>query len=190
VVKTEENTVELVNRILAGDRSGEEELVQRYCRAVSVIIRRSCGTRSAVEDLVQETFLTAITKIRQGDLRDPRALSGFICRIARNLTIMDGRRRKGHEDHVDIETVKEMADFAANPLDHVLRKEQAKVVRCVLKEVTPPQYRQVLSRYYIAQEDKESICADLGLASLQFNKVISRARKRFEELYMKSIRTP
>ena len=37
----------------------------------------------------------------------------------------------------------------------------------------------------IAEEDKERICADLGLTSMQFNSVISRALKRFKELYLK-----
>ena len=43
--------------------------------------------------------------------------------------------------------------------------------------------RQVLFRFYIAEENKEDICSDLGLSSLHFNRVLFRARERFRELY-------
>ncbi len=42
--------------------------------------------------------------------------------------------------------------------------------------------RQILYRFYIAEEDKERICADLDLSSLHFNRVLFRARQRFKDL--------
>ncbi len=43
--------------------------------------------------------------------------------------------------------------------------------------------RELLSRYYLGQESKERIQTDHGLTSLQFNRVLHRARKRFQELW-------
>ncbi len=40
----------------------------------------------------------------------------------------------------------------------------------------------MLYRYYLAEEDKAAICADLGLSSLHFNRVLWRARQRFKKL--------
>jgi RNA polymerase sigma-70 factor (ECF subfamily) len=47
---------------------------------------------------------------------------------------------------------------------------------------------QVLYRFYIADEDKEEVCAELGLSSLHFNLVLHRARERFKELYERAMR--
>jgi RNA polymerase sigma-70 factor (ECF subfamily) len=56
-------------------------------------------------------------------------------------------------------------------------------VRKVLGELKSERDRQVLFRFYVAEEEKEKICASLGLTSLHFNRVLFRARERFRELY-------
>ncbi len=76
-----------------GERTAEEELVRRYTRGVSIILRRLAGTAAAADDLYQEVFLRAVEKIRAGEVRDPERLSGFICALARNLAIDHFRRR-------------------------------------------------------------------------------------------------
>jgi hypothetical protein len=48
----------------------------------------------------------------------------------------------------------------------------------------------MLFRYYIAEEDKDQICADFGLTRDQFNRVIFRALKRYKELYVKLVGKP
>ncbi|HSS75550.1 MAG TPA: hypothetical protein VLV54_02295, partial [Thermoanaerobaculia bacterium] len=44
--------------------------------------------------------------------------------------------------------------------------------------------REILLRFYIAEEDKDRIAADHGLSSLQFNRVLHRARQRYKELFL------
>jgi RNA polymerase sigma-70 factor (ECF subfamily) len=55
-------------------------------------------------------------------------------------------------------------------------------VRRLIGELDTDRDRQILYRFYIAEEDKERICADLELSSLHFNRVLFRARQRFKEL--------
>ena len=43
---------------------------------------------------------------------------------------------------------------------------------------------------YPYEEDKDQICADLGLTSHQFNSVIFRALKRYKELFIKRFGKP
>ena len=42
--------------------------------------------------------------------------------------------------------------------------------------------RQVLVRYYLRDEDKATLCHDLGLSDEHFNRVLHRARERFRAL--------
>src|SRR5512147_2382635 len=60
---------DLVQRIRAGDRLAEEELVSRFGEGLSFLLRRWTRERTAAEDLYQETFRLAFEKIRRGEVR-------------------------------------------------------------------------------------------------------------------------
>ena len=173
---------ELVRRIRAGDAGAESELVSRYCRGVTILIRRASRDASAVDDLYQQTFQIALEKIRRGDLREPEKLSGFICSLARNLVIDHFRRAAAHRFPGPVEGTR-AADPAPGPLERLLRIERASIVRRVLAELPSERDREILFRFYIAEDEKDSICRDLGLTSLHFNRVLFRARERYRELY-------
>jgi RNA polymerase sigma-70 factor (ECF subfamily) len=176
-----ESPATLVSRILSGDATAEAEVVDRYKRGITVILMRAAGQRSIAEDLLQDTFRLTLEKIRRGDLREPERLSGFICNIARNLATAHFRRASRQE------TLEQQAplttDASDDPLQNVLAAEKAAIVRRVLDELRSPRDREVLYRFYLADQDKEQICLQLGLSSLHFNRVLFRARERYKELY-------
>jgi RNA polymerase sigma-70 factor (ECF subfamily) len=179
------DVAELAIRIAAGDRNAEEELVQRYSRGVSVLWRRATNDRFLAEDLYQETFRICVDKIRRGELREPEKLSGFICNIARNLAVESFRRASRMGKQVGIEAAESIADDRSSHFNRLLEDEKARIVRQVLDELASARDREVLYRFYVAEEDKERICEDLGLSSLHFNRVLYRARERYRELYGK-----
>ncbi|HEU0176594.1 MAG TPA: sigma-70 family RNA polymerase sigma factor [Blastocatellia bacterium] len=180
--------VDLVSRIRAGDRQAEAELVERYSRGVRIIIRREVHDTAVAEDIYQETFRIALEKIRQGDVREPERLSGFICGVARNLVIEYFRRAARQGGITEIEEASPLPHPAPDQLQVLLRKEKADFVRRILKEMPNERDIQVLYRFYIADDEKEQICADLGLTSLHFNRVLYRARERFRDLYERAMR--
>jgi RNA polymerase sigma-70 factor (ECF subfamily) len=170
-----------------GDQQAEADLVERYSRGVAFIIRRETGGASAADDLYQETFRIALEKIRRGDLREPEKLSGFVCGIAHNLVIDYFRRASRQDCLIEIEGAVTLPLAAPSQLDELLQKEKAALVRQVINELPSGRDRQILFRFYIAEEEKESICADLGLTGVHFNRVLHRARERYRELYEKAI---
>jgi RNA polymerase sigma-70 factor (ECF subfamily) len=178
---------DLVSRIRAGDQQAETQLVERYSDGVKYIIRRETGSASIADDLYQETFRIALEKIRRGDVREPEKLSGFVCGVARNLVIDYFRRAARQESAREVEEASLLPDPAPDQLESLLRQEQAGIVRHVLKEMRNERDIQILFRYYLAEEKKEQICADLGLTSLHFNRVLHRARERYLELYQRLV---
>jgi RNA polymerase sigma-70 factor (ECF subfamily) len=74
---------------------------------------------------------------------------------------------------------------AADAVNQLLQQEQAAMVRTVLGELESDRDREILFRFYLAEDDKERICRDLGLTAVHFNRVLFRARERFGELYRK-----
>ena len=81
-------------RITLGNADAEEELFRRYKDGIAIIIGRIVHNESATEDLSQETFRISLEKIRDGDVREPERLSGFICGVARNIAIDYVRRMR------------------------------------------------------------------------------------------------
>ncbi|MBI3654393.1 MAG: sigma-70 family RNA polymerase sigma factor [Acidobacteria bacterium] len=174
-----------VQRITTGDRDAEAELVSRYKDGIAVIIGRIVHNESVSEDLSQDTFRIALEKIRDGEVREPERLSGFICGVARFVAIEHIRRRRRAMNQEELGNAEQIRDSQPDQFDQLWRKERAAIVQQTLTEMKMERDRQVLLRYFIAEEEKDQICADLGLTSSQFNSVVSRALKRFKELYLK-----
>lgn len=178
---------ELVDRIRAGEAAAEEELVRRFSRGITFLLRRVTRDPAAAEDFHQETFRLAIEKVRRGEIREPDKLPGFLASLARNLATEDARRgiRRDQWHDRDPELAEQAPDRAPGQLSALLSKERASIVRQVIGELEQDRDRQLLFRYYIAEEEKEKICLDLALDQVHFNRVLFRARQRYKDLYEK-----
>jgi RNA polymerase sigma-70 factor (ECF subfamily) len=176
---------EWMRRIIAGDADAETELVRRYKEGVSIIIGQIVHNSSITEDLCQETFKITLHKIRAGHVREPERLSGFIRGVARNVAIDYVRKMRQLTNQEEIGKAEQIPDPQPDQFENLWRKEKADIVRRTISELKVERDRQVLSRYFLAEEDKSQICADLGLTSKQFNSILSRALKRYKELYLK-----
>jgi len=171
----------LVEKILAGEPGAEDQLVARYNRGVMVVIRQSVSDSSQAQDIYQETFQLLLQKIRAGEVREPERLSGYVVSVARNVTIEHFRKtaRRAPAESLDAE----WPSPAPSQLDGLLKQEKAALARQVLAELPSDRDRKVLYRFYIAEDEKDEICRDLGLSSLLFNQVLFRARERFRKLF-------
>ncbi len=179
---------DLVRRIQGGDRPAEDEMIERYSRGVLFLLRRLSGRAGLAEDLHQETFRIVLERLRHSWLDDPGRLVGFIQGTARRLYLGERRKHLRRKTDAAGEDLPDGADSAPSQLERALRDERAEQVRRMLAELRPERDRRVLSRFYLAEEDKDRICVDLGLSHKHFNRVLYRARKRFRELLERSSR--
>ncbi len=172
----------LVRRIQAGDRTAEAEMVERYSRGVLFLLRRLSGGAESAEDLHQETFRIVLERLRHSGLDDPGRLVGFIQGTARRLYLGERRKHLRRKTDAAGEELPDGADPVPSQLESAVRDERARLVRRMLSELRPERDRRVLYRFYLAEEDKDRICVDLGLSHKHFNRVLYRARRRFREL--------
>jgi RNA polymerase sigma-70 factor, ECF subfamily len=128
-----------------------------------------------------------IEKLRRGELREPAKLPGFLAQIARSLAIEHYRKAQRRKTDADSDAIAEVEASGSGPLSELLTREDAGLVREVIRELGTERDRDILLRFYIAEEDKERIKADLGLSSLQFNRVLHRARERYRDLYLERV---
>jgi RNA polymerase sigma-70 factor (ECF subfamily) len=174
---------DLVHRIGAGEAHAEGELVARYSRGLLFHLRRMTGDPTWSDDLHQETFRVVLERLRAGGIAEPGRLAGFVLATGRNL-FLGGWRKQTRRGERDVADAVEMdpADPEPGQLARLVREEEIKKVRRLIGELGTDRDRQILFRFYVAEEEKETICSALGLASLHFNRVLFRARQRFREL--------
>ncbi len=85
----------LAGRLRDGDHAAAGEFVDMYNEQIFLVMRRLGHDRQVSEDLTQESFLQAWQHISQ--LRNGKALNGWLYRIASNVSKLYWRRHKGRE---------------------------------------------------------------------------------------------
>lgn len=176
-----ERSRDWVARIKDGDRAAESELVAHYTRGIRLLLLKRTGQPDLAMDLCQDTFVVVLRRLRAGELRNPEALSAFIRQTAVNLSIEHFRREKRYVDDEG-----GIISLHAAPRDHKDKEIDGLAARKMLDEalerLAVERDREILRRFYLREEDKESICSDLGLSAIHFDRVLYRARQRMREL--------
>jgi len=172
---------ELAVRILAGDRAAETELVEYYTRPITLILLKRTGCQQLASDLCHDTLVVTLKHLRGGKLKNPQCLSAFIRQTAINISINHYRKEKRyvHQDDGTFSLHLSHRDYKANKIDSRAARE---VLEDVLDKLTISRDREILRRYYLAEEDKTKICSDLELSASHFDRVLYRARQRMREL--------
>lgn len=173
---------ELVERIRAGDARAESRLVEVFGRPILLLLERHTSGRPEAQDLYQDTFRLALDKLRRGELREPERLAGFLASLARNLAIEFYRGVARRRTEADGERLEKVASARQSQLAELLDAEKKRVVRELLDEMRVDRDREILFRFYLAEEDKDVIARDFGIDSLQFNRILHRARQRYKEI--------
>ena len=177
-------SADLVDRIGQGDRRAESAMIERYRRALLFLLRKRTGDPELAEDMCQETLRIAIEKLRGEPINEPERLSAYLHGVAVNLVRNEWRKKERRATNPDSEAVEIAPADDPGPFDHLSREQIREAVRALLDELTVARDREILTRLYLRDEDRETICAALNLDSTHFNRVLHRAKGRFKELLL------
>src|SRR4051794_35071005 len=174
---------ELSRRIREGDVSAESELIRQFEPGLRVLLRRRTGgDHGLLQDLVQETLLIVIQRLRGSGIEEPEKLAAFAAQTARNLSIASLRKTERQKTDVDHAATERNAD-ATRGLEALAEDfEAAMAVRALLRELPQSRDRLMLKRFYLEDHDKEVICQEMQLSEAAFNQALSRARRRFRQI--------
>jgi RNA polymerase sigma-70 factor (ECF subfamily) len=84
--------LELIERVLAGDRGAFEFLVRAYQHKVYTLLLRILRDRETAQDLTQEVFLKVYQRL--ADLKEKGRAGAWIMQVAHNLALDHLKRRK------------------------------------------------------------------------------------------------
>ena len=128
---------ELVAAALAGNRSAWDTLVARFGPLITSVTRRYGLSPGDADDVRQNVWLHLVEHL--ADLREPRALPGWIATTARRetLRVLSGRRRV---EPVDPQTDTRLDTVTTDEPDaNLLRAERRHAVHAGLAELRAPQ---------------------------------------------------
>jgi len=163
-------------------------LMQRGIRCL--IQQRMSGREDNVQDRVHEVYLITVRAIREGKVRDPEHLAGFVRTVAVRQ-VCDEIRQAGMDRRrtaaVDSELT--LASQDVTPEQHAIESERQERMVRTLQSLRPEQ-REILIRFYINGESPDHICQVMTLTPTQFRLMKSRAKQRFAVLGKRAIQQP
>ena len=176
------NAFSLVERIQAGSTEAETELVQQYWKGLVIMLEQRTNNHASAEDLAQETLIIVLTKLRDGGLHNPGALTSYIHQTAKYVAIGAFRKKDNQIELTDDADSLSPVNGADSTVESLANAQLRRVVLAMLEEVHVERDRELLFRYYVSEQPKPEICEALDLSSDHFDRVLHRARKRCREM--------
>ncbi len=172
---------DLVRRIRDGEPSGMEELYALFSRGVRFYLCRQLGPQE-LDDKVHDTFLIVVQAIRNGELREPERLMGFVRTVVRRQVVAHiDNAVQSRKERAGFEYVLGVTDSRTNPEEDAIAHQREEIMERVLRSISRRD-REILTRFYLLGQSQEQICAEMKLTETQFRLLKSRAKSRFGEL--------
>lgn len=151
---------QLVSSFAQGDNASFDELLNRHQSRIYGYILQTVKDKVIADDIFQETFVKAITCIRQGRYQESGKFSAWLCRVAHNLVI-DYFRQEKSEGNLSIDDEpgmpllnrKELADDSIE--NEMIDSQILKDVRNLVRHLPKVQKEVLLMRYYRNMSFKE-----------------------------------
>ena len=181
---TNQNIEELITLCKENNQKAQFEVYNRYSKAMYNVAYRIVKDEHYAQDVMQEGFLKAFTKIN--DYRQEVAFGAWLKKIIVNYSIDFYKKNNAFQVEDLSKTlykIEENDSFFSENIDlSSLKVKQVLDTILSLKD----SYRMVLTLFYIEGYDQEEICEILNISYANFRTTLSRAkeslRKKLEDI--------
>lgn len=166
-----------MERFRQGDDSAFDRIVERHAADIAALANRLLGWPQEVDDIVQDVFLAAFTRLKtfRGDCRLRSWLFTITINKCRHHRRCLGRRRSVRIDEAAPSLyLNENAEIAAIDTESFIQVRRA--VRAL-----PSKYREVVVLRYLQGLENVEICRLLDITTNALNVRLSRARERLKD---------
>jgi RNA polymerase sigma factor (sigma-70 family) len=177
----------LVSLYINGSEKAFEQLLNRHKSKIYTTIYLIVRDQYIAEDLLQETFIKAIKKLRSGSYNEEGKFAPWIVRIAHNLAIDYFRREKRYPTIVmeDGSNIFNSIEFSENSMESVRIKDETHETLKKMIEALPDAQKEVLiMRHYSDmsfQEIAESTGVSINTALGRMRYALINLRKKLEK---------
>ncbi|MFY7670857.1 RNA polymerase sigma factor [Tenacibaculum sp. MEBiC06402] len=173
------NINQLIERCKKNDKTAQMQLYKQYYKAMYNTSYRILKDEFEAEDLMQEAFLTAFTKINS--FKGEVAFGAWLKRIVINKSLTQLKKNNRYSE-VKMEVV---SDEESN-VNIEINYEDVGVTN-ILKTINnlKDNYRIILNLNLIEGYDNEEIAAILNYSNENVRTTISRAKKKLQQVLLK-----
>ena len=179
----ENDDVQLVHDTLSGNEAAFSTLIQKYQRGIHALAWRKVGDFHHAEEITQDTFLQAYTKLHT--LRDPNKFARWLYVIADRLSTDWLRRQRPVMQSLEDTPVGEMERFSY--AHHIAEQRETEAIEhrfeIVKKLLTklPERERTVVTLHYLGEMTVKEIGKCLGVSVNTITSRLRRAQKRLRD---------
>lgn len=163
---------------MQGSRVAQFELYKLYAKAMYNVALRILNYEEEAEDVLQEAFLDAFTRIV--DFRQETTFGLWLKQIVINKSINYLRKRK--MEFVQVDEVLDLVDVEVEPVENLSWKVEE--IREAIK-LLPDGYRVVLSLYLLEGYDHEEIAHILKISENTSRTQFMRAKNKLKSILQK-----
>jgi RNA polymerase sigma-70 factor (ECF subfamily) len=168
----------LVQRAQTGDREAYGELVERFQPTVYAVALARLRNPTEAQELTQEVFLHGMKKLPQ--LRDAQCFAGWLRQITVRMAI-NRLTRRGPLQKVESEVLDGAEATGTNPLDSMIRAEQATELYKALEQLKPVD-RATLIAFYIRGRSLKQMSREFETPVGTIKRRLHVARNRLKEV--------
>ena len=175
---TDQNIEQLVQLCKANNQLAQLEIYNRYYKAMYNTALRIVKDSFEAEDIMQEAFLTAFTKLES--LKDSVTFGAWLKRIVINSSIYHYNKNSKYSDVPLNDVLYKMEDQAGIHEDHEVTNSQAKQVLKTMNTLKD-NYRIGLTLHLIEGYDYEEISSIMNISYANCRTMISRAKENLRQ---------
>ena len=167
----------LIYRAQTGDEGAFADLMREYYPFVYTIVIRIVDNPHDVEELVQDTFLSAYRGLTQ--LEDAVKFKSWLAEIARNCARQWFRKRRINTVSLD-EVGEEALQTQDSPDTQLARQEQRELIRRTMKTL-PQKDREIARAFYLEGASYDDLTSTHGLSDKAISFRLSRAKQQLSK---------
>jgi len=178
---------ELVSLYIQGNEEAFAQLLKRHKSKVYTTIYLIVKDQYIAEDLLQETFIKAVIKLRSGSYNEEGKFLPWVMRIAHNLAIDYFRRAKRYPTIImdDGTSVFNSLNFSEDSMESIqIKDETHALLRDLIQSLPEPQKEVLLMRHYAEmsfQEIAEATGVSINTALGRMRYALINLRKKLEK---------
>ena len=178
---THQNIDQLIQQCKTGNQQAQLEVYNRYYKAMFNTANRIVKDKFEAEDIMQESFLKAFTKL--DSLKEAKTFGSWLKRIVINNSIYNYNKSTKYDEVPLDDVLYKVDDNSGIPDDYEFTNLKAKQVLDTMK-LLKDSYRISLTLNLIEGFDYEEICKIMNISYANCRTTISRAKESLRKKMM------
>ena len=179
----------IIGLIKTGDSRGEEMLYAVFTGGLRYLAMRKVGHEQA-DECVHDTFIIMVKRIKEDALREPAALLKYARTILERMIIDIHQERIKWRSDIDFDYLATThSDDAPTPDQAYESSSRIGIMKRALEHLRPKE-REILVRFYIEEQDPETIRSMMNLTENQYRLLKNRSKSKLERITSSYLQIP